>query len=253
MDTDEAPSEASDARPSIAAPPPADDPPYQVVDTLVRFLTLQLAGNISQGMGLTESKIQFLCKSHKGSLPAVLTSLTRDGWLPTSVSDQVMSYEFSRFAEGASSLHAGSWCTPLLMRKSCFTDIHTSMTHYCPGSKPIPIQGAVHQVDPAGVAAAACTREYYHNYAFSGPDEHFRSNPSRTSGYSPCLAGTRDWEWISCHKSFTCQRYPPTGGGFANPKHRQAHPAVPSPAPLAGNPNQPHQSGSDYGGLAAQR
>ena len=109
MDTDDARSVASDARQSVAAPPPLDDPPYQVVDTLVRFLSLQLAGSMTQGMGLTESKIQFLCKSHKGSLPAVLAALRRDSWLPTSVSDQVMSYEYGRFTEGASSLHAGGW------------------------------------------------------------------------------------------------------------------------------------------------
>jgi len=36
------------------------------------------------------------------------------------------------------------------------------MTHYCPASKPIPIQGAAHQVDPTGIAAVACTRNYYH-------------------------------------------------------------------------------------------
>jgi len=109
MDTDDAVSAVSDVRLSIAAPPPVDNPPYQVVDTLIRFLNLQLAGSITQGMGLTESRIQLLCKSHKGSLPAVLASLRRDGWLPASVSDQVMSYEYGRFAEGASSSHAGGW------------------------------------------------------------------------------------------------------------------------------------------------
>ena len=168
MDTDDASSAASDARLSIAAPPPVNDPPYQVVDTLVRFLTLQLAGSMTQGMGLTESKVQFLCKTHKGSLPVVLASLRRDGWLPTSVSDQVMSYEYGRFTEGASSLQAGGWCIPLLTQKSCFTDTHTSMTHYCPGSMPIPIQGAVHQVDPAGNAAATCTRNYCRVYTHLG-------------------------------------------------------------------------------------
>jgi len=114
MDTDDAPSVVSGAGLSLAAPPPIDDPPYQIVDTLVRFLTLQLAGNLTQGMGLTESRIQLLCKTHNGSLPAVLASLRRDGWLPTSVSDQVMSYEYGRFTEGASSLQAGGWCIPLL-------------------------------------------------------------------------------------------------------------------------------------------
>jgi len=169
MDADDGSSIASDARLSIAAPPPIDNPPYQVVDTLVRFLTLQLAGNMTQGMGLTESKIQFLCKSHKGSLSAVLASLRQDGWLPASVSDQVMSYEYGRFAEGASSLQASGWYIPLLVRRSRFTDLHTSMTHYCPGSKPIPIQGAVHQVDPAGIAATACTRNCYPVCAYLGP------------------------------------------------------------------------------------
>jgi len=113
MDTDDAASVASDARLSTAAAPPIDDPPYQVVDTLVRFLSLQLARSMMPGMGLTESRIQLLCKTHKGSLPAVLASLRRDGWLPASVSDQVMSYEYGRFTEGASSLHAGGWCIPL--------------------------------------------------------------------------------------------------------------------------------------------
>ena len=34
------------------------------------------------------------------------------------------------------------------------------MTHYCPGSKPIPIQGAEHQVNPAGDATATCMRKH---------------------------------------------------------------------------------------------
>ena len=169
MDTDDASSIASDARLSIAAPPPLDNPPYQVVDTLIRFLVLQMAGNISQGLGLTESKIQFLCKSHKGSLPAVLASLRKDRWLPTSVSDQVMSYEYSRFTEGASSLQAGGWCNPQLLHEEYHTDTHTSLTHNCPGSMPIPIQGAAHQVDPAGIATAACTRDCYIDCAYLRP------------------------------------------------------------------------------------
>jgi len=124
---------------------------------------------MTQGMGLTESKIQFLCKSHKGSLPAVLASLRRDGWLPASVSDQVMSYEYGRFVEGASSLQAGGWCIPLLLQGVSVTDIHTSVTHYCPGSMPIPIQGAAHQVDPVGITAATCTRPCYHVCAYIRP------------------------------------------------------------------------------------
>jgi len=97
---DDASSVNGDARMSIAAPPPRDDPPYSVVDSLVKFLMLQLHGNITEGMGLTEAKIQFLCKSHKGSLPMVLASLRREGWLPASVSDQVMSFEYDRFLLG---------------------------------------------------------------------------------------------------------------------------------------------------------
>jgi len=174
MDTDDATSVASEARLLIAAPPPRDDPPFQVVDTLVRFLVLQLAGNLSQGIGLTEPRIQSLCKYHKGSLPAVLASLRKDGWLPTSVSDQVMSYEYGRFTEGASSLQAGGWCSPLLLRREPLTDTHTSLTHYCPGSMPITIQGAAHQVNPVGIAAAACTELCYHNMSFSQPDAYPR-------------------------------------------------------------------------------
>jgi len=88
---------------SVAALPPHDDPPYSVVDNLVKFLMLQLHGNITEGMGLTEAKIQFLCKSHKGSLPAVLASLQQESWLPASVSDQVMSFEYDRFLMGTPS------------------------------------------------------------------------------------------------------------------------------------------------------
>ena len=73
------------------------NPPYHIVDDLVKFLLLQLAGNMSDGAGLTEAKVQFLCKSNKGSLPAVLDSLRRDRWLPASVSNQVMSFEYDRF------------------------------------------------------------------------------------------------------------------------------------------------------------
>jgi len=93
-----------DTRMSIAAPPPHDDPPYGVVDNLVKFLMLQLHGNITEGMGLTEAKIQFLCKSHKGSLPVVLASLRGEGWLPASISDQVMSFEYDRYLMGTPSL-----------------------------------------------------------------------------------------------------------------------------------------------------
>jgi len=101
--TDDTLSVDEDARMSIAALPPQDDPPYSVVDNLVKFLMLQLHGNITEGMGLTEAKIQFLCKSHKGSLPAVLTLLRREGWLPASVSDQVMSFEYDRYLMGTPS------------------------------------------------------------------------------------------------------------------------------------------------------
>jgi len=100
---DDASSADGDARMSIAAPPPCDDPPYGVVDNLIKFLMLQLHGNITEGLGLTESKIQFLCKSHKGSLPVVLTTLREEGWLPASVSDQVMSFEYDRFLMGTPS------------------------------------------------------------------------------------------------------------------------------------------------------
>ena len=114
---DDAASVISDTRMSIAAPPLKEDPPYHVVDNLIKFLLLQLAGNMSDGAGLTEKKIQFLCKSHKGSLPAVLDSLRRDGWLPASVSNQVMSFEYDRFIAGAESPQPSSWCNllPLLM------------------------------------------------------------------------------------------------------------------------------------------
>jgi len=101
--TDDAISVDEDARMSVAAFPPHDDPPYGVVDNLIKFLMLQLHGNITEGMGLTEAKIQLLCKSHKGSLPAVLSSLRREGWLPASVSDQVMSFEYDRYLMGTPS------------------------------------------------------------------------------------------------------------------------------------------------------
>jgi len=100
---DDASSVNEDTRMSIAAPPPQENPPYFVVDSLIKFLMLQLHGNITDGMGLTESKIQFLCKTHKGSLRAVLGSLRAEGWLPASVSDQVMSFEYDRFIMGTPS------------------------------------------------------------------------------------------------------------------------------------------------------
>jgi len=100
---DDALSIDGDTRMSIAAPPPHEDPPYGVVDNLIKFLMLQLHGNITDGLGLTESKIQFLCKSHRGSLPAVLMTLREEGWLPASVSDQVMSFEYDRFLMGTPS------------------------------------------------------------------------------------------------------------------------------------------------------
>jgi len=107
---DNASSVDGDTRMSIAAPPPQADPPYGVVDNLIQFLMLQLHGNITEGMGLTGSKIQFLCKSHKGSLPVVLSALRREGWLPASVSDQVMSFEYDRFLMGTPSPQPGSRC-----------------------------------------------------------------------------------------------------------------------------------------------
>jgi len=110
---EDASSVASDARMSIAAPPPRDDPPYHVIDSLVKFLLLQLAGNLSDGTGLTEAKVQFLCKSHKGSLPAVLDSLRRDGWLPASVSNQVMSFEYDQFLLGTPPPQPSGWYSPL--------------------------------------------------------------------------------------------------------------------------------------------
>jgi len=116
-DGDDAPSVVSDTRMSITAPPPRDDPPYQVVDSLVKFLLLQLVGEDSGGMGLTESKIQFLCKSHKGSLPMVLASLRRDRWLPSSVSDQVMSLAYDEFNNRSHSPQPSGWCFLLQLRK----------------------------------------------------------------------------------------------------------------------------------------
>ena len=98
---EEASSAASNGRMSLVAPPPRADPPYQVVDSLVKFLLLQLTGSTSGNFGLTESKIQFLCKSHKGSLPAVLDSLRQDGWIPTSVSNHVMEMEYNSFILGS--------------------------------------------------------------------------------------------------------------------------------------------------------
>jgi len=115
---DDASSMDEDARMSIAAPPPQDDPPYGVVDNLVKFLMLQLHGNIMEGMGLTEAKIQLLCKSHKGSLPAVLASLRREGWLPASVSDQVMSFEYDRFLMGTPSPQPGGGYRHVLRQKT---------------------------------------------------------------------------------------------------------------------------------------
>ena len=106
---DEASSVRSEARMSIAAPLPMDDPPYHLIDSLVRFLMLQLTGDALVGVGLTESKIQFLCKSHKGSMDAVLDSLRRDGWLPASVSNHVMTMEFERFIAGTPPPQPSGW------------------------------------------------------------------------------------------------------------------------------------------------
>jgi len=111
LTADNASSADGDARMSIAAPPPQNDPPYSVVDNLIKFLMLQLHGNITEDMGLTESKIQFLCKSHKGSLPSVLSALRAEGWLPASISNQVMSFEYDRFLLGTPSPQPGSGYT----------------------------------------------------------------------------------------------------------------------------------------------
>ena len=100
IDDDDVDSQDEDTEMSVVAPPPVTDPPYGVIDTLYKFLMLQLHGNITEGMGLTSSKIQFLCKSHNGSLHHVLASLRRDGWLPPSVSDQVMAFKYDRFVSG---------------------------------------------------------------------------------------------------------------------------------------------------------
>lgn len=97
---DDASSMGDDARMSVTVPPPQDDPPYNVMDSLIKFLMLQLHSNITDGLGLTESKIQSLCKAHKGSLRAVLAALRAEGWLPASVSDQVMTFEYDRFVLG---------------------------------------------------------------------------------------------------------------------------------------------------------
>jgi len=124
--TDDASSILADERMSIAAPPPGDNPPYHIIDSLIKFLMLQLAGNISDGAGLTEAKIQFLCKSHKGSLPAVLDSLRRDGWLPASVSNQVMSFEYDRFIMGTPPQPSG-WCPHHRSRRTLCTDKTTRL------------------------------------------------------------------------------------------------------------------------------
>jgi len=94
----------ANTRMSTTVPPPQDNPCYDVIDSLIKFLMLQLHGNITDSMGLTESRIQALCKAHKGSLPAVLAALRGKGWLPTSVSNQVMAFEYNRFILGTPSL-----------------------------------------------------------------------------------------------------------------------------------------------------
>ena len=108
---DDASSVITDTRMSIVAAPPCEDLPYHVMDSLIKFLMLQLHGNITDGAGLTELKIQFPCKSHKGSLPAVLDSLRRDGWLPASVSNQVMAFKYDRFIMGTPSPWPSGWWT----------------------------------------------------------------------------------------------------------------------------------------------
>jgi len=90
-----------------AAPPLLADPPFLVIDNLVKFLLLRLHGNITNSPGLTEAVIQLLCKKHKGSLPAVLTLLCTEGWLLASILDQVMSFEYDRFIMGSPSPQIG--------------------------------------------------------------------------------------------------------------------------------------------------
>jgi len=92
-----------DTHMSLAATPPAVDPPFSVVDSLVKFLLIKLRGNVTASFGLTEPVMQALCKKHKGSLPATLDSLCRDGWLPASVSNQMMAFDYDRFLIGSPS------------------------------------------------------------------------------------------------------------------------------------------------------
>ena len=159
LDADNESSAASDVRMSIAAPPLPSDPPYQVVDDLIKFLLLQLAGSVSKGLGLMESKVQFLCKSHKGSLPAVLASLRQDGWILASVSDQVMSFKYERFLKRAPSPMLDGWCISSELSLGLFANEQTSLTHNCLGPEPNTTQGAAHQVTPAGETAVACTKK----------------------------------------------------------------------------------------------
>jgi len=80
-DEESAVNDAQDARMSEAAPPPLDDPPFGVVDNLIKFLLLHLRKDDEVGSGLSEKYIQSLCKKHKGSLPATTSVLRSDGWI----------------------------------------------------------------------------------------------------------------------------------------------------------------------------
>jgi len=143
-----------DTRMSVPAPPPPVDPPFGVVDSLIKFLLLRLHGNISSRRGLTENLIQSLCKHHKGSLPTVLVSLRRDGWLPASISNQVMAFEYDKFLLDSPAPRAGGgMCSPLA--RVILTD-QTSMTHNCLGQLPNFTPGAVHPVTNTGTKAATC-------------------------------------------------------------------------------------------------
>lgn len=148
----------NDMHMSLAAPPPEDGPPYEVIDSLIKFLMLQLHGNITTGLGLTEAWIQSLCKVHKGSLLAVLNTLRNGGWLPASVSNQVMSFEYDRFLIGSLSPRVSGRMIGTMVNDA-HTDM-TSLTHNCLGSEPILTPGTVRQEVPVGNEAATCTRIY---------------------------------------------------------------------------------------------
>jgi len=68
-----------------------------VVDNLIKFLLLRLRKDDNQGSGLSKKYIQSLCKKYKGSLPAAVSVLRQDGWIPASISDQVLSFEYDKY------------------------------------------------------------------------------------------------------------------------------------------------------------